>query len=307
MPHLENTIQRLLNWYDPVLIHSVAKSDLCLVETAHNGLFMPPRIRTYCSSFRFREFAKGSRCRRRGNSECSWRSRYWRAQDFADDVAANHSSGRYVQALPSRDIRSLGIIPEIRLAIRCGRIQDAEALIKKYFPSVINLLPQPPLSRLGEPGSAMAYVPQTSVDTHDIVMNLKIQQFIEDCRTVPLPFHPSNEEPSLPESSTSGSAPQNPENPTEAAEKQTALLKAAQKLYAFALVVPDPEHKAAFLKTLAHVAGLLAYKVPEESPIKEYFSQVRRDAVAQQVVTAILCKHISTISFAMRRANGLDR
>jgi hypothetical protein len=41
---------------------------------------------------------------------------------------------------------------------------------------------------------------------------------------------------------------------------------------------------------LDQVGGLLAYKVPEKSPMARYLSQGRREAVADQINAAVLCK-----------------
>jgi len=70
--------------------------------------------------------------------------------------------------------------------------------------------------------------------------------------------------------------------------KQTELLCRAQKLYSAANSLQNPSDRATYLKELGNVGGLLAYKHPEDSPMAKYLSQERREAVANQINSAIL-------------------
>lgn len=140
--------------------------------------------------------------------------------------------------------------------------------------------------------SGLEYVTSKSVDPEHILLNLRILAFIEACRTVPLPYPPT-QSPVLPSPTSVSTSKKRSsgcldEEDPECQEQQTALLKSAQKLYALANVITDATHKATYLKELANVGGLLAYKVPEESPVSKYLSQERREAVAEQVNSAIL-------------------
>ena len=44
-----------------------------------------------------------------------------------------------------------------------------------------------------------------------------------------------------------------------------------------------------YLNELGSVGGILAYKFPEESPLAVYMSQARREGIADQIDSAILC------------------
>jgi len=71
-------------------------------------------------------------------------------------------------------------------------------------------------------------------------------------------------------------------------QHQEGLLKQLRKLYVVAGTLEKPSDRVTYLKELGNVGGLLAYKVPEESTMSKYLSQERREAVADQVNSAIL-------------------
>jgi len=73
---------------------------------------------------------------------------------------------------------------------------------------------------------------------------------------------------------------------------QTELLLRGQKLYASVELLRDPEDQATYRKELENVGGLLAYPVPELSPMSKYLDQARRESVAEQINRAILCEHL---------------
>lgn len=128
----------------------------------------------------------------------------------------------------------------------------------------------------------MEYLAPTSVHPSHLVLNLRIQAFAEACRTTPLPYPPVPVESSY----SSTSAKDDPDT----IDRQTALLKSAQKLYALAKMLPSKEDTTRYMMELESVSGLLAYPVPEKSTVSEYLSQSRREAVAEQIDCAILCK-----------------
>ena len=70
-----------------------------------------------------------------------------------------------------------------------------------------------------------------------------------------------------------------------------ALLSKAQKLYALVSMLPNPNDHERYYQELKDVAGLLAYKVPETSSSSKYLSQQRREAVAEQIHSAILSQY----------------
>jgi hypothetical protein len=71
---------------------------------------------------------------------------------------------------------------------------------------------------------------------------------------------------------------------------QTELLIRGQKLYASVELLRKPEDRATYSEELQNVGGLLAYKVPERSPMSKYLDQARRESVAEQINRAILCE-----------------
>jgi hypothetical protein len=71
---------------------------------------------------------------------------------------------------------------------------------------------------------------------------------------------------------------------------QSELLLRGQKLYASVELLRRPEDQATYRKELKNVCGLLAYEVPELSPMSKYLDQARRESVAEQINRAILCE-----------------
>jgi hypothetical protein len=66
------------------------------------------------------------------------------------------------------------------------------------------------------------------------------------------------------------------------------LLKHVHELYECAQALQDPHGRAACLQDLSAVSGLLAYKVPEQSPMAKHLTQERREVVADEINSAIL-------------------
>ena len=181
----------------------------------------------------------------------------------------------------------------IRIAILSGRVDDATALLNEHFPAVLSKSTDPDPAE-HHPSGRLKYVSPTSVDPVHLSLNLRILAFIEACRTIPLPYTPTK--PGSPfHMHTAQDVPHPaPEvlhdgpRPGEMEDHQAALLARAQKLYAAVNMIEKPSDRARYLKELGNVGGLLAYKVPEESPIAQYLSQERREAVAAQLSRAIL-------------------
>ena len=123
------------------------------------------------------------------------------------------------------------------------------------------------------------YVSHTTNPIH-LALNLRIQAFIEATRTVNLPNPPGY-------ARSVTSAPASSASESEAGH-QTALLHRAQRLYAEVEALRDPEDKKVYREELKRVGGLLAYRTPETSSLAAFLEQSRRDAVADQVNSAIL-------------------
>lgn len=189
-------------------------------------------------------------------------------------------------------LRSASTI-EIRAHILSGRVDEASEILNEHFPSVLSGTTSDPSSpALSEDKKAlnnMEYIASTSVDPAHLTLNLRILSFIEACRTIPLDDPPATivsdtTKPPQPTAVTSGAG---------SLEAQMALLSKAQKLHALANALPKASDRSIYLKELNNVGGLLAYKVPETSSISKYLSQERREAVADQINSAILGAFIS--------------
>jgi hypothetical protein len=201
---------------------------------------------------------------------------------------------------------------EIKTCISSGRIRDAIDLLNDHFPRVLSPDIEIPLSEASsmetghDAGSRRSdarfqttrknYVAPHSLNPEHLSLNLRIQAFIEACRTVPLIYEPARKRRNTGLSDTDVPADQQqhqslltPERRTSNdEEKQMILLSKAQKLYALVNMLPNPNDREQYHDELKNVAGLLAYVVPEKSLMRKYLSQERRDAVAEQICSAIL-------------------
>lgn len=133
------------------------------------------------------------------------------------------------------------------------------------------------------------YAFRTVLDPTLLSLNLRIHAFIEACRTIPLPYTPNHR--STPAETPKPLTDLAPDLTTDE-RYQTDLLLRGQKLYASVELLRRPEDRATYLKELENVGGLLAYKVPELSPMSRYLDQARRESVAEQISRAILCEHV---------------
>jgi hypothetical protein len=242
------------------------------------------------------------------------------AQAFSTDSAVRHLDPDGDEIMPeskaSADSLPEGMLDlverreQIRRLILAGKVDDATTRLNEYFPTVLTkpTLETPSSSSTGDVHK-LNYVAPTSVEPAHLILNLRIHAFVEACRSVPLaapaieipPKEEGSEEEEphrLPEDGlpfadgapeTGGSLPEpEPSTPFVVTDKQELLAK-AQKLYELAKVLERPGDRAMFLKELGNVAGLLAYVTPETSPMARYLKQERREALANQIDSAILC------------------
>ncbi|EPQ58083.1 hypothetical protein GLOTRDRAFT_72118 [Gloeophyllum trabeum ATCC 11539] len=171
-------------------------------------------------------------------------------------------------SLPPEAIRSLELRREIRGNILAGRIDQATDMVNKHFPTVLSAPP----SSLYDPqaSSSSQFLYARSLEPMHINLNLRIQAFIEAVRTVPL----------------------NSDSPTPAHADTDAhkvqLIQSARKLNVLVQALPDADDRKRYSDELKHVMSLLAYTVPENSPVARYMGPERREAVADQVNSAIL-------------------
>ncbi|CDO68283.1 hypothetical protein BN946_scf184799.g10 [Trametes cinnabarina] len=183
---------------------------------------------------------------------------------------------------------------QIRNHILSGRIDDATELLNKHFPTVLS----EPMDDGSEPSSSrkFQYIPATSTNPTHLALNLRIQAFVEAARTIPLSFRPPGSDESLAHppllsaaanSSSSDGGEDVNMSESEAERANVRLLHLAQSLYSEVNRLP-PSDRATYLVELSQVGGILAYTVPERSPLDIYMTQGRREAVADQVDSAIL-------------------
>lgn len=204
------------------------------------------------------------------------------ARNLDTDGDETMSSDQDTDALEER---LAGALPrkEIRTRILSGQVDAATELLNKYFPSV--------LAESTENGSTrdcpdrLEYVPPASVKPSHLSLNLRILAFIEAARTIPLPYYPPNTE-SPPASETPDEDVDMSREDSEQANVE--LLHRAQSLYSEANRLPVAEDRERYRDELLKVGGLLAYAVPERSPMRAYMTQAGREAVADQIDGAIL-------------------
>ncbi|PIL24001.1 hypothetical protein GSI_13752 [Ganoderma sinense ZZ0214-1] len=142
-----------------------------------------------------------------------------------------------------------------------------------------------------------SYLPSTSVDPTHLALNLRIQAFIEAARTIPLEYYPPGSITPLPHppllcgSSRKRAATEDGDAEMAEIDNEDAnvqLLIRAQNLYSEANQLRRPQDRATYLHELGQVGGILAYTVPERSPLSTYMTQIRREGVANQIDSAIL-------------------
>jgi hypothetical protein len=191
-------------------------------------------------------------------------------------------------------LRLVELRQQIRIHVLSGRIDEATDLLNKHFPLVLSETE----SYISEPPSPspihdkVEYIAPTSVDPTHISLNLRILAFIEASRTVPLEYDPhlqaTRSTSPIPAEKLKQRSPIYELDDTDSEAKQTEQLDRAKKLYTAANSLRKPSDRASYLEELGQVGGLLAYKYPEDSPMAKYLSQERREAVANQINSAIL-------------------
>lgn len=190
---------------------------------------------------------------------------------------------------------------DIRMRILTGSIDEATALLNKHFPTVLSEGTEDEESDVStsSPGR-FSYLPSTSVEPTHLALNLRIQAFIEAARTIPLEYYPPGSSTPLPHPpllcGPSGKRTDTEDGDAEMAETDNEdanvqLLIRAQNLYSEANQLHRPQDRATYLHELGQVGGILAYTVPERSPLSTYMTQIRREGVANQIDSAILCEY----------------
>ncbi|THH04604.1 hypothetical protein EW145_g5398 [Phellinidium pouzarii] len=224
-----------------------------------------------------------------------------------DFVAETEEDARGTEVGGSADLNSAGISKEviasvrlrreIRFHILSGRVDEATHLLNMHFPSVLQendtdtSLPSRTLSpSASSPHARVHYTSQLSTKPIHIALNLRTLSFIEAARTVPLTYasDPPRISSNTASTATASSTPSLDRSSDAFSDHQTDLLHRAQRLYAIVESLRDMRDRDLYRKELNSVGGLLAYPAPEKSPMAKYMGQERREAVADQVNSAIL-------------------
>ncbi|KAH7929697.1 hypothetical protein BV22DRAFT_1002090 [Leucogyrophana mollusca] len=225
------------------------------------------------------------------------------ARAFARDSAVRHldadgdeimSSNKELQGgameLTDDELEKIQLRNHIRTQILSGRVDEALALLNEHFLSVLSETEESDSEIIAASSTSSErddYIRFSTVEPVHLSLNLRILGFIEACRTVPLEYNPLGSTSAKPVSypPTRSSYP----GDLEADETRLLdLLSRARKLEDAVRRLSKPSDKASYTKELANVSGLLAYKVPEASPMSKYLHQERRDRVADQINIAIL-------------------
>jgi len=189
--------------------------------------------------------------------------------------------------------------------ILCGRIAEAREMLNAYFPSVLNEdieVDNP--ATLGQTSSKVASDSGTSLSTESesqlstfephissinpahLSLNLRIHAFVESFRTEPLPYPPNSSV------STDTDTAMNVDTELGTSEEEKVklenLLKEAHRLWNEVNSIKEEADRKMYQAEMMNVANLLAYNKPETSPAASYLHQNRRQAVADQIESAIL-------------------
>jgi hypothetical protein len=131
-----------------------------------------------------------------------------------------------------------------------------------------------------------------TVEPAHLYLELRILAFIEASRTKPLLYEPLRPPCFDPEPTPRMSPSKNIRDPSDEHDGDvhlSRLLTLVYELYDCSQALQDPRERAEYQRQLSAVSSLLAYKVPEQSPMARYLSQERRQVVADEINNAILC------------------
>ncbi|KAG8957967.1 hypothetical protein FRC03_009574 [Tulasnella sp. 419] len=199
-------------------------------------------------------------------------------------------------SLSKETLATIAIRKEIIDCLLNGKIEEARQLVNRHFPSVLNTsLSNSSINHsdsststsatglmlsASNPPMADNNSCRVSLKPEHLNLNLRIQTFIESVRTKPL--SPSSSTETSSPNSCSGSPPRTlTPNPKKA-------LALAQQLYMEVSAIESSKDRNDYMQEVNNVGGLMAYKVPEQSPIAAYLSMKRREAVAEQINSAIM-------------------
>lgn len=204
-------------------------------------------------------------------------------------------------------IRSITLRECIRTHVLSGRVEEAILCLNEHFPKVLDekLEDEVDTTFPDDASDDLLQYRKTTVNPVHLSLNLRILAFIEACRTLPLSYPNSSRDSTIMHPPTKSPIC----DPADEERRQTELLIRARKLYAHVNSLRNSANRSIYQQELTNVFGLLAYKVPEESPIVKYLSQERRERVAEQVDCAILYNMgmpvISNVELAVRYTHCL--
>jgi hypothetical protein len=187
---------------------------------------------------------------------------------------------------------------DVQVSILSGRIDDAIDCLNANFPSTLppsipireDAGPSTPTGEPSQSKTVKTVLPFT-VEPARLYLDLRILAFIEASRTKPLPYPLTESVASNPVLTPRISPPNNLRDPSGEMDGDAhlaRLLKHVHEIYDCAQALQDPQKRAETQHELSAVSGLLAYKVPEQSPMAKYLTQDRREAVSNEINSAIL-------------------
>ncbi|CAK5277667.1 unnamed protein product [Mycena citricolor] len=155
----------------------------------------------------------------------------------------------------------------VRQCIVSGQVATAIELVELHFPTVLSASPP---TTLPKSLTGTTFIAPTTLDPAHLSLNLRILAFIEALR-------------SALDLIRDQSTPMKEDDP-----QIMGLFSKAKKLRVLVSMLTHPHERADYDKEVENVIALLAYPDPEASPVAKYLSQERREAVANQINTAIL-------------------
>lgn len=213
-----------------------------------------------------------------------------------DEVIRPKGEGDSV-GITDEDLEQVELRREVQQKLLLGDVDNATSLLNERYPSVLSTskLPPPGSPRILDP-HIKAYsslinirsITPSSVDPSILALELRFLAFIETARTEPLP------PPALSHLNAPASRPASPNYlrngrpDIDADERLLQLYESARALYEFVQELGNPEQRADYQEPLERIGSLIAYKIPEKSPVKFYMEQARRDSVADQINSAVL-------------------
>ncbi|KAJ6547670.1 CTLH/CRA C-terminal to lish motif domain-containing protein [Mycena capillaripes] len=196
--------------------------------------------------------------------------------DGDEIMQAADSETSVTRGLSEETFSQVELRQKIRAHILAGQINNAIDLLEKHFPAVLSSETLPSTPKPHKSLTGTDFVASTTLNPAHLNLNLRILAFTEAFRAFPL-------------DRVLQTTAETPSSSLDESEPKTAeLLSKAQKLHVLASMLPNPNERAAYNKELRNVVSLLAYPDPDNSPVAKYLSQERREAVANQINTAIL-------------------